>query len=169
MICRVGNKKMRCRSKNMDFGPKKHFFGPKINTGTPWYFWEDFRSLKFLCTALHAIALLASARRLCLARRLYTSSSDESYLARDEFYRVMIVIIVNEVMTCDISPVAMLPNSLSYFICDGVSGQLQSVSRPWDVIYFSKSMTNRIKTLFSKVHFANCIHFLRIFWALWVY
>ena len=45
----------------------------KINTDTPWYFWEDFRSLQFLCTVLHAIALLAMARGLCLARRLYTS------------------------------------------------------------------------------------------------
>ena len=35
VISRVGNKKMRCRSKNMDFGPRKTLFWPKKSTLAP--------------------------------------------------------------------------------------------------------------------------------------
>ena len=36
----------------MDFCPKNTFLAQKINTGTPWYFWEDFWSLQFLSTVM---------------------------------------------------------------------------------------------------------------------
>ena len=60
------------------------------------------------------------------------------------------------------TPVSWLV-TLSHVHCVGVSGPLQSVSRPWDGIYFPKAMTNTFQTSISKVYFCDVYPAIRIF------